>query len=233
MRIFFNVSLILLVTMTFLPAQSSLSGQFDLDSQTFQPTDPNYWVGDFVDGYAVVRYQGKFGFIDQEGGIVAPIEQEVLPIPASFIATPTAMDQEKVSIGMLILSPASPDSPINSVCTGGNGGTYYLVNHEGEVIVPHRLIWPTMLDSQMMRIGPGRIAFVTYDPNHHSLECARCGICPGYMGVVDSKGEIIIAPDRYRTIHFFENGKTKAIDDEGRTFLLDLDGKVLGELDSE
>jgi WG containing repeat len=212
------------MTMTNTNAQSRIKGDYDPTQAQFFPKNSKYSVGPTVDGYAVIEFEGKFGIIDTKGNFQWPIEQLVQPLRVSIKHVREPEMIHMIDFGYLVISEDGYLVGGNSLCSGGNHGTYFLCDSSGTLVLPYRLIWPNLLDRYSMLKPNGLIHFTRYEAIPGDIECIRCGYCYGYMGILNTKGETIVAPDRYRDIADFHSGRARVMLDNGKYGYIDEKG---------
>jgi hypothetical protein len=222
-----QIVLITLLTFIMMPsshAQGRIEGKFDPLQSRFVPDDPQYFVGSPVDGFAVVKQGEKFGIVDTSGNLKWPIDQEVMLFPIALLERGELPPTPLTTFGILLVADDGHLVGINSECTLGNGGTYFICTPSGELITPYLLIWAKSMDRFNMYKPNGLIHFMRYEFKPNDIGCIRCGYCYGYMGILNTKGELLVAPDRYRDIADFHNGRARVMLDNGKYGYIDEKG---------
>jgi hypothetical protein len=207
-------------------AQGSISGHYDSDKGIFVPDDPTYTVGSFVDGSAIVQHQGKFGILDSQGKLVRPIDQAVqtLPYPMMVDGKPfSTQGPPPTPFGVVLIDESGLQLKPNSICGIGNGGIYFLADLKGRLLLPYRLVWRDLLGRYLMYRPNHLIYFTIFDDSdkENDIQCARCGHCYGYTGILNRKGELIVTPDRYKDIQDFKEGRAQVRNAQGKIGFID------------
>lgn len=220
---FVVLTLLIMMMMPSTYTQGRIKGKYDPITAQFVPSNNNYKVGPTVDGYAVIGYEGKFGVLDTTGSLTWPITQDILKLPIPLIRDKETNPKTITDFGVLLISDDGDDIGVNSVCTFGNGGTYFLCDSVGNLVLPYRLIWRDPNDRYRMFQHHDLIHFMRYE-HKPDIGCIRCGYCYGYMGILNTKGETIVAPDRYRDIADFHSGRARVMLDSGKYGYIDEKG---------
>jgi len=195
--------------------QQKVPGHFDPVTETYFPSNPNYRVSKFVHGIALVQKKGRFGFINTDGRVVKKFKKSFVPLQFDK-ANP---------IGIVMFDPPSPRKPINAFCSGSHGGTYFLCNESGQLLVESKMVWKPGTGPRSMVQENGLIVSLSFDPTLKDGECEMCQKCYGTTAVLNSAGEQLVGLGKYSSIFPFFNDRAPVTNQDNKKGFIDGNGK--------